>query len=407
VNAGGALTPVQPSRRPRTLADALAAPGPARERLALARDVVAAVAALHARGLVHGALAPGRIGLEGGVALHAAPERRDVLGAGADAIPFMAPEVVRGGRARRRADVFAAGALVRAILAGVPADAEPPLEALRRALHGGTATIAEVLPAGIDAEVQRATERRWWRRTANVRRLLAALEGELGAGANANATAQMAGGAAQMAGGAARAGALLTPTGPTPVRPERSAREAGAESKGAPPPGSLPFRRRHAAIAAVAATLAGFLLLGGGDRALSKDVAARIGKGDLTGARALLDRAERDGIRTPVVEKLRGDLAFARGAPGECLRRYRVALAAEPALRTDPVLRENTRRLLAGAEGCGTKRAAAELLGELRDPRALPVLREAKRSSGLFGFLCTGDAIDRALAATRAAAPAE
>jgi eukaryotic-like serine/threonine-protein kinase len=89
--------------------------------------------------------------------------------------------------------------------------------------------------------------------------------------------------------------------------------------------------------------------------------------------------------------------------PGESLRRYRVALASDPRLARDPRLRENARALLGRDQSCGTRRAAAELLGELRDPEALPALREARRGGGIFGWFCTGDAIDRAIAATRAA----
>jgi hypothetical protein len=103
------------------------------------------------------------------------------------------------------------------------------------------------------------------------------------------------------------------------------------------------------------------------------------------------------------VEKLRGDLACARGVPDECLRRYRTALAARPALRSDGALRQNVRALLSRDEGCSTRRAAALLAGELRDPETLPALQAAARQSrGFFAYLCTGDAFDRAIAATRA-----
>jgi hypothetical protein len=104
-----------------------------------------------------------------------------------------------------------------------------------------------------------------------------------------------------------------------------------------------------------------------------------------------------------VLEKLRGDVACARGAAGECLRRYRVALAAREELREDPALRANARRLLDRGHSCGTRRAAAQLLGELRDPEALPALEEARRSGGIFAAFCAGDAVDRAIASTRAA----
>jgi eukaryotic-like serine/threonine-protein kinase len=133
-------------------------------------------------------------------------------------------------------------------------------------------------------------------------------------------------------------------------------------------------------------------------------VTSRIERGDLAGARAALDEGVRRGLVGPRTEKLRGDLACARRAPAECVRRYRLALAGDPELREDERLRENARTLLIRSRGCADRRAAAELLGELRDARALPALRDAKRTGGIFAFLCTGDAIDRAIEATWAAA---
>jgi eukaryotic-like serine/threonine-protein kinase len=144
------------------------------------------------------------------------------------------------------------------------------------------------------------------------------------------------------------------------------------------------------------------LLLPGREDTLERDVAALVEQRDLAGARRLLDAAAKERPGDPVVEKLRGDVACARGAPGECVRRYRVALAARPQLRTDPTLRANARRLLERAQPCKTRRAAAQLIGEIRDPEALPALEEARRSGGILGFLCTGDTIDRAITATRA-----
>jgi hypothetical protein len=158
------------------------------------------------------------------------------------------------------------------------------------------------------------------------------------------------------------------------------------------------------ALLAAVPLLAGVVLLtSSGDPALARSVEAAIARGDLAAARSLLDDAARSGRAGPVVEKLRGDLACARGASGECLRRYRVALAARPELREDPALRRNARALLRRDQSCGTRRAAAALVGELRDREALPALEEARRRGGLFAFLCTGDAIDRAIAATRSA----
>ncbi|BDG01015.1 serine/threonine-protein kinase [Anaeromyxobacter oryzae] len=438
----------------RTVADVLRAAPPPVDALALARDVVAAVAALHGRGGVHGGLAPGRIVLGAGGVLLAAPAGRDVLGDDAGDIPFTAPEVLRGRRAGRGADVFAAGALVRALLAGAPRPVADPLEAIRRALHPARGGAGEGLPVGIAGAVRAALEPRRWRRARSVRRLLRALEEEV---ANATVSAipsapepapltpplsprahadpwfMRARGEREEISATSTSTSTPTPT-PTATRPARwrsprathPARSLLAapshphplwsSSPAAPRPprentkpaprclrAPLPAKRAVAvatALAAVVATLA-LALGGGGDAALAGDVADRLARHDLAGAHALLDGAERAGHRGPLVEKLRGDVAIARGAAGEGLRRYRVALAADPALRSDAKLRENARKLLARADRCDTKRAAAELLGQLRDPAALPALREAKRSSGLLGFLCTGDALDRAIVAIR------
>jgi hypothetical protein len=162
---------------------------------------------------------------------------------------------------------------------------------------------------------------------------------------------------------------------------------------------STPLRR--AALVAVPALALAALCLPPSDAALADEVASLIADGRLADARTKLDAAARARAGDPLVEKLRGDVACARGASGECLRRYRVALVARPALREDAALRENARRLLAGAQSCGGRRAAAELLGELRDPAALPALESARRSGGVFSWFCTGDSLDRAIAATR------
>jgi hypothetical protein len=149
----------------------------------------------------------------------------------------------------------------------------------------------------------------------------------------------------------------------------------------------------------VAAALA---LLPRSDAALAREVASALERGDPAAARRALDAAPHRADRA-LVEKLRGDVACARHAPAECLRRYRTALAAHPALREDAPLRRNVRALLSANEDCATRRSAALLVGELRDPQALPALEAARRSGGLFAFLCTGDAVERAITATRAA----
>ncbi len=160
------------------------------------------------------------------------------------------------------------------------------------------------------------------------------------------------------------------------------------------------------ALAALPALALATLWLPQSETSLEGEISGLIAGGRLADARAKLEAAAKARRGDPLVEKLRGDVACARGASGECLRRYRVALAARPVLREDAALRANARRLLAGAQSCGSRRAAAELLGELRDPAALPTLESARRSGGVFSWLCTGDTIDRAIASTRRAARA-
>jgi hypothetical protein len=168
--------------------------------------------------------------------------------------------------------------------------------------------------------------------------------------------------------------------------------------------GRIPPSPLHrAAIAAVPLLLVAAVVLPRSDAALAREVERAIARGELGAARLSLETAPH-GTDRALVEKLRGDLACARRAPDECLRRYRTALAARPALRGDEALRRNVRRLLSRDEGCATRRAAALLAGELRDPETLPALQAARRSAGPFGFLCTGDTLERAIAATRAAA---
>ncbi|HEY6099628.1 MAG TPA: serine/threonine protein kinase, partial [Anaeromyxobacter sp.] len=159
---------------------------------------------------------------------------------------------------------------------------------------------------------------------------------------------------------------------------------------------------QRAGLAAVLAVALGLALLPESDAALEREIASLVERGDLPAARRRLDASATRRPGDPVVEKLRGDLACARRDPAECLRRYRVALAARPDLRDDGVLRANTRRLIRSDEACGTRRAAAHLLGELRDPEALPALEEARRSAGILAYLCTGDSIERAITSTRA-----
>ncbi|ACL65272.1 serine/threonine protein kinase [Anaeromyxobacter dehalogenans 2CP-1] len=433
---------------PRTLAEVLASRPDAGAALSIARGVVGAVAALHAEGRVHGALHPGTVRLDrgGAVALGARGAARPALGPGApvERAAFTAPEVLRGGRPGRRADVFSTAALVQAIVSGAsPFDAPTALEAAHHVLYRPPAPPGPAVPAALEDAIAAALAKPRWRRPGSVEPLRAALQAPVPRPAVATqraapprpAPAPMALAAvlppapsevstpasapSAWTGALARALAALAPLASRSRA--LAARAAASAIRRAPPLAEaalgglgrlgplaraartrFPATRRGRAVLAVALlALAGLLAVPRGQSDLAAGVAARLSAGDAAGARSLLDAAERAGRRGPLLDKLRGDVACARRASGECLRRYRLALAADPVLRSDPVIRENARRLL-GADACGTRRAAAELVGELRDPEALPALRAARGRGGLLAYFCTGDAIDRAIREVRA-----
>jgi len=411
-----------------TLAGFAAGDAPLDARVRIARELARAVAALHARGRVHGALSPSAVLVIGDAVVLAAPAAPSspLARAGYDA-----PEVARGGRPTRRSDAFALGALAQLVITGRgPFDGPGALEVTRRVLF------EEPRPARLDAPALTPEEEGLLARFLEKRPRRRARPADL---------------ARALRAGEAHVRSSRTPTPiptPTSAHPERSAAAGGAKSTGHPTPiapstststatptathaiRAAATRLRHLARAAAARTAAwaaaldrrlppsplhragiaalpllaiALTLLPRSDAALARDVEAAISAGDLGGARLRLDEAARAGADLPLVEKLRGDLACARGAPSECVRRYRIALAARPELRDDAALRRNARVLLGRDQGCAARRAAALLLGELRDPEALPALEAARRSSGLFAFLCTGDSIERAITATRTA----
>jgi hypothetical protein len=392
----------------RTLASFAASGASPEERVRVARELARAVANLHARGRVHGALSPERalvVG-DGAVVLAPAPAGEPPLARAG----FDAPEIVRGGKPSPRSDAFALGALTWLALAGRPPfDAAAPLERLRCALFAEADPVRRLSP-GVALEVEAA--------------IAAALEKRPRLRASA---AQLA---AALAAAIPTATPIPTPTPPpppsfaaslTPALRARSPRAAGlplltrfrraaaplaaaalaVASRVAPLLGALsPLQR--AGLAAVPAVAIALALLPESDALLEREIAASVARGDFAAARRRLDVAAKRRPGNATVEKLRGDVACARGDPTECFRRYRVALAERPALREDETLRANARRLVRPGATCTTRRAAANLLGELRDPEALPALEEAHRSAGIFAYLCTGDSIERAILATRA-----
>ncbi|WP_242393702.1 protein kinase family protein [Anaeromyxobacter oryzisoli] len=495
IDRPGAALVLRPFAPGRPLAEVLAAPPAPGEALALAGAVARAVAALHARGVAHGALHPGNVivGAAGAVALvdgvdplRLPPDPGDP--GAPSAVACAAPEVLRGGRASARADAFSLAVLVHALLAGrLPLRTDDALETLRRALFEAPAPLAVVrpdLPTALGAALARALDRRPRRRDdararargcAGARAHDGRAATSPGSGSSARplrrARSAVPAGTASPAPAVEREVDGRPPSPPTTPRtsappaapPERRPREARTKSKGNVA-ARLAVAARRALLVAAPVAGAALLCFPLREPAFARDVSALLAAGDLPRARAALEAAARRHPRDPYVEKLRGDLACARGDGGECLRRYRAALEARAAFRSDPLLRANALRLLAredhrlalvrvaarldgiddalaertrdgrywvrwnavralearGEAGridyalvyvkdlqrgssCETKRAAASKLAELRDPRALPALEEARRAGGLLGFLCTGDALDRAIAGTRGA----
>jgi serine/threonine protein kinase len=136
----------------------------------LAAALASAVAALHARGRVHGRLHPGNVhvGADGIIALAEGglPFRPDL--ADAAVLGFAAPELLRGGTRSRRTDAFSLAAIAYALLARrAPFEAGSPLETIRRVLHDDPIPLDALrpdLPAGLVAAVTRGLAKSAWRR---------------------------------------------------------------------------------------------------------------------------------------------------------------------------------------------------------------------------------------------------
>lgn len=127
-----------------TLADVVAGGGPLDERaaVALARQLAAALHAIHAAGVVHGATAPGSVLLGPGSRVRLADLAVSVAAGDpvAAARPeFVAPELREGGPATPESDVWALGATVTYARYGVPPGA-------RAAREDATGPLAAVLP---------------------------------------------------------------------------------------------------------------------------------------------------------------------------------------------------------------------------------------------------------------------
>jgi hypothetical protein len=383
----------------RTLGELAVGGAPLALRLRIARALARAVADLHRRGVIHGALSPTSVLVAGdgeAVVLPATGTSGPLALAG-----YAAPEVIRGGRPSRAADAFAVAALAQLLLAGrgpFDGDGADPLERARRTLFEPPRPVRLDEPAAperIEEAIALALDRRP-RRRGTAEELAAAVEAATATPtptptATATATSTSTATVTSTA-----TSALATFAAVVADSPHRLRLAVTGQLRRIPP---SPLHR--AAFAAAPLLAVALLLLPRSEADLAREVGRDLARGDLAAARTVLDAAPR-GTDRALVEKLRGDLACARRVPGECLRRYRTAIAARPGLRADEALRRNVRALLSRDESCATQRSAALLAGELHDPDTLPALQAARRSAGFFAFLCTGDAFDRAIAATRA-----
>jgi eukaryotic-like serine/threonine-protein kinase len=470
---------VRPFVAGRTLTELLGEGPLAADRVAaLVRAFAAALSPLHSRGIAHGELHPnnvietedGRIVLVDGVEPFCGAADAGDPQAALEAL-YAAPEVVRGAHATPRADVWSLGVMTHRLLAGAhPFEASDFAATMARILYEAPLAVAVArpdLPAALAAAVDRAHARSPRARPRTAMAFAEAL-GEpppsLVAGESRPARVAASGIASPSNATPAPALGAAPATAPATLARGRdwlvgatfgNAWRAGRERLRAAPVGP-----RVALVAAPVLAIA--LLWLGGEDPLVREVRQLLAAGELPRAADVLDRAAAQRPSDPGVEKLRGDLACARGQGRECLRRYRAALEARPGLKDDPLVRENVLALLGREDdralavrlatwvdgvdepllertrsdrywtrwnavraleargeaeridygdvyardllhggSCATRRAAAAKLAELRDPRTLPALEQARASAGAFDWFCTGDTIGRAIAAVR------
>ncbi len=132
---------------------------PLAEALAVGRAVADALAHAHGRGVVHRDVKPENILLDArglvkvvdfGVALLPGESRVTQTGAVVGTVGYLAPEVLQGRTADARADLYALGAVLYEMCAGVaPFGGEHPEAILYQAVHAEPAPLPAALPVGL------------------------------------------------------------------------------------------------------------------------------------------------------------------------------------------------------------------------------------------------------------------
>lgn len=150
----------------------LAGPMPLDEALDIAQQVASALAAAHARGVVHRDIKPGNIMLVGqrhakimdfGIARMKSSDVRTQSGTMMGSPKFMSPEQVGGHPVDHRSDIFSLGSLLYEMVTGQPAFVAANLGALLNAIMRSSPTppaeLRPDVPPGVEAVIARAMQK--------------------------------------------------------------------------------------------------------------------------------------------------------------------------------------------------------------------------------------------------------
>ena len=191
-SVGGLLWYVMPFVEGETLRSRLARGGrlPIDEAIGIAREIADALSHAHGHGIVHRDIKPENVLLQGGHAVvadfgialaleHAGGERLTRTGLTLGTPQYMAPEQAAGERALdARVDVYALGAVLHEMLAGVPPFAADSREAILRMLREPPPSLTMLrpdVPPLVDSAVRRALAKRPGERFASASSFSAAL----------------------------------------------------------------------------------------------------------------------------------------------------------------------------------------------------------------------------------------